>query len=215
MKQPTLKNLPGKRRRIPQNTNIWEPEDAADKLYFAENGRVNIVELSRDGSEILLESVKPNEFFGELCFSRNAFEKRRSTARTLTDCTIVEFSVREFTAYTRQNDDWLKIFAASLSRKLSNAERRISILSQRGVEKRLGSALLFLAQTSGIQTNANLPDEVKIFVTHEELAALAAVSRQRVTKTMTLFREIGLIRYNRTEPLVINIRIMEKHLESC
>lgn len=198
---------------IRENTNIWEPEDPADRLYFVEKGQVRIVELKADGNEILLENINENDFFGESCFLKKLGEPRKTLARTLSDCTFVEFAVEDFRLLILENTDWLNKFINSVSHRLKNIERRVSILSSRGVEKRLGAILLYLANNQGIKINPPHSDKRKIFVTHEELAGLAAVSRQRITTTMNYFRQAGLIEYERTKPLVINIPALGKYLE--
>lgn len=206
--------MPGARRLVRRSANVWEPEDPADRLYYAEAGRIKITRLGRDGSESLVETVNPADFFGELCFVGGATGKRETIATALDDCSIVEFSVAEFYELASKNSGLLRAFIKSLSKRRISAEHRITVLSGRKVEGRLGRVLLELAKERGIRTNLLPVSRVKIFVTHGELADLTAASRQRITKTMNRFREIGLVVYERTEPLVIDIPALEAHLEN-
>jgi Mn-dependent DtxR family transcriptional regulator len=49
-------------------------------------------------------------------------------------------------------------------------------------------------------------------VTHEELARLAALSRQRVTITMGKLRRRGLVQYERNRPLVVDVPALTAYL---
>ncbi|HEX8097896.1 MAG TPA: helix-turn-helix domain-containing protein [Pyrinomonadaceae bacterium] len=55
-------------------------------------------------------------------------------------------------------------------------------------------------------------DQVILFVTHEELARLAALSRQRVTITMGKLRRRGLVQYERNRPLVVDVPALTAYL---
>ena len=202
----------GRRRRFAQNAHIWQPEDAADKIYLAESGRVRIFELKSDGTEVLLEIIDENEFFGESCFGQKSVGRRKTLARAATDCTIIEFPVADFARLMLENPELMRAFVASAARRLASARRRISILSSRTVEKRLGATLLYLASSRGIRVSHADPCKIKIFVTHGELAALTAVSRQRITKTMIHFRNLGLMEYDRTKPLVVDVSALKKYV---
>ena len=124
MKQELFRSGALKRRPFRKNTNIWEPEDVADKLYFAESGSVRIIQLNSDGSEFLLRTVGAQEFFGESCLTGQK-TARKTIARTVENCLILEFSAAEFFSRVKKNVGLLEFFIASLSKKLVSAERHI------------------------------------------------------------------------------------------
>jgi CRP/FNR family cyclic AMP-dependent transcriptional regulator len=214
----TIDNLPtderfGTLRKFPRGAFIWQPDDRADKLYFLKTGRVGVVGIDRDGSEVILGIIVGGEPFGELCFCGGPTELRHTIARATADSIALEITVEDFVAYMRQTDEILGKFLFTICIRLAHAERRIGILAMRGVEARLGHALLHLAQTRGVALGADRPDELKIAVTHEELSGMTALSRQRVTIMMNRFRKLGLVQYSRTQPLIININLLARHIQ--
>lgn len=218
--QITLENLPPDNsfsavRRFSRTAAVWQFGDRADRLYFLERGRIRITSLDRDGREVVLAIIVAGEPFGELCFCGGPTERRRTTAKASADSLVVEITIDDFIAYMQQSGEILGRFIFTFCIRLAHAERRIAILALHGAEERLGSVLLHLAETRGVSINSERPDEVKLAITHDELAGLTAMSRQRVTITMNQFRQLGLVRYNRTQPLVIDIVGLTKYLEQA
>lgn len=215
----TVANLPTDERfgtllKFPRGAFIWQPDDRADKLYFLKKGRVGIAGIDRNGSEVILGIIVGGEPFGELCFCGGVTERRNSIARATADSLILEITLEDFLDYMRQTEEILGKFLFTICIRLAHAERRIGILAMRGVEERLGHALLHLAQTRGAQVNAERPTELKIAVTHEELSGMTALSRQRVTIMMNRFRQLGLVQYSRSQPLVVDAGALAKHLKA-
>ena len=214
----TIDNLPTDERfgtllKFPRGAFVWQPDDRADKLYFLKSGRVGIAGIDRNGNEVILGIIVGGEPFGELCFCGGVTERRNSIARATADSVILEITLEDFLDYMRQTDEILGKFLFTICIRLAHAERRIGILAMRGVEERLGHALLHLAQTRGVPINSDHNDELKLAATHEELSGMTALSRQRVTIMMNRFRKLGLVRYSRTQPLVIDINLLAKHIQ--
>jgi CRP-like cAMP-binding protein len=214
----TIDNLPTDERfgtllKFPRGAFVWQPDDRADKLYFLKSGRVGIAGIDRNGNEVILGIIVGGEPFGELCFCGGVTERRNSIARATADSVILEITLEDFLDYMRQTDEILGKFLFTICIRLAHAERRIGILAMRGVEERLGHALLHLAQTRGVPINSDHNDELKLAATHEELSGMTALSRQRVTIMMNRFRKLGLVRYSRTQPLVININLLARHIQ--
>jgi len=213
----TVENLPadgslGTLLQFPPRAFVWQPGDRADKIYFLKEGRVGITGVDREGREIVLGMIVAGEPFGELCFCGGPTEVRSTTATAVSESLVFEITIEDFIAYMQQSDEVLGRCLFTFCIRLSHSEKRIAILALRGVEERLGHTLLHLARTRGVASNNGNQNELKLGITHEELAGLSALSRQRVTIMMNRFRRLGLVRYSRTEPLVVNINALAEHL---
>ena len=212
----TLENIPkdgtlGQKQGYERNTIVWRPDDRSDRLYFVLRGRIQISAIDRDGRELLLRTVVAGEPFGELCFCGGPTKQRRTTAQAVVNSTIVEIDIEDFLSYVRRDVETLVRVIFTFCIRLADAEQRVEILALRGAEERLGNALLHLAQTRGV-ANQNSAQTIGLNVTHDELASLTALSRQRVTITMNRFRERNLVAYNRNQPLVINTLALAEFL---
>lgn len=213
----TLDHLPhdgslGRARRFRRGADVWQPEDRSDRLYFLMRGQVAVIASSVDGREVVLALIEAGEPFGELCFCGGENAYRRTTARATFESEVIEIKLADFVNFLQQNRDVLAAFIFTLCIRLAHAERRIEILAYRGAEERLGMLLLHLASARGGKSGGH-GDEVKLPVTHEELARMAAMSRQQVTITMGRLRRAGLVRYERNRPLVVNAGALASHLE--
>lgn len=213
MKSPEIQQFSNNLRQFPPQTDLRQIFGGGDKFYFLERGRIRIIELCGDGNEILLEELGAGDFFGENSFFLKPFQSRNTITRTVDNCTVVEFSRSEFFVHLENDAELLEYFLFILGKRMAHTERRIAILGVRGIAKRLGNMLLFLAQTSGIRTGKDNENEFKIFVTHEELADLTFISRQRVTQLMNSFRDMGLLTYKRNKPLIINTSALAEYLD--
>lgn len=215
----TLESLPadgslGKTRRYARAAAIWRPEDRSDKLFFVRSGRVVISSIDRAGREFVVRSVEAGEFFGEMCFCDSPATRIRHTiAQAVVESVIIEIKLIDFIEFMRRDAKILGQVLFTFCIRLGDAERRAEILALRGAEERLGHALLHFARTRGrSRAEQGFVDEVRLNLTHDELAVLTALSRQRVTITMNNFRARGFISYNRNQPLFVNTALLAEFL---
>lgn len=213
----TLDQLPrdsslGCVRHYDQGANIWYPDDRADRIYFLRRGQVAIMISHPQGREVTLQSILPGEPFGELCYCSIKKGQRETISRAVLNSEVVEISLDDFVSYLQQHQEALTAFMFTFCVRLSDAERRSEILAYRGAEERLGRLLLQLAKTRG-RTNTETKDEVTLHISHDELAQMAAMSRPHVTVTMGKLRDRGLLRYERNQPLMVNVSRLNCYLD--
>ena len=68
----TLDHLPrdgslGRVRRFAKGAYLWQPDDAADSIYFLRKGRVVVMTATPDERPVALRTIEPDQPFGELC----------------------------------------------------------------------------------------------------------------------------------------------------
>jgi len=212
----TLEHLPrdralGRMRSFPKGADVWRPNDRADRIYFLERGQVTVMTGDARGHEVILKVITAGEPFGELCFCAQENGMWHNTGRAVVASTALQIKQRDFVNYLQQDPKALTAFVFTFCERLSDAERRIEVLTHRNAEDRLGRLLLQLATTPGEKAG-----KVELRVGHEELAQMAAMSRSHVTVTMGKFRRRMLVHYGRNRPLVINVVALSAYLtESC
>jgi CRP-like cAMP-binding protein len=124
---------------------------------------------------------------------------------------VVEIKLPDFLEYLQENREVLAALIFTFCIRLGETERRIEALAQRSAEKRLGK-LLFHMASARIGPEGGERVEVVIPLSHEQLARLAAMSRQQVTITMGQFRDLGLLQYKRGRPPIVNIKALDAYL---
>jgi CRP/FNR family transcriptional regulator, cyclic AMP receptor protein len=213
----TIEHLPpdgsvGRVRRYRQTANVWQRGERSDHLYFLRHGQIALVTEDKDGREILIRLVGKGEPFGELCFCGGPTAYRSTTARAIVASEVVEIKLPDFIDYIGKNRDALAALVFTFCIRLAEAEQRIEVLVERSAEKRLGKLLLHLA-SARLKSDGADAGAVIVALSHEQLARMAAMSRQQVTITMGHFRRLGLLHYERGRPPVINVEALNSHLE--
>ena len=66
---------------------VYFQGDAADAVYYLQNGKVKITVTSENGKEAVIAILGLDDFFGEGCL--NGQSVRLSTVRAMTDCSIM------------------------------------------------------------------------------------------------------------------------------
>lgn len=211
----TLEHLPtdgslGRTRRYRKGTDIWRPDDRADRIYFLKRGQVTVMTSDAQGHEVILRVIEVGEPFGELCFCSQEKGLRHTTARAVSESEALEVKNRDFVNYLQRNPDALTAFVFTFCERLCETERRLEVLAHRGAEERLGRLLIQLAATRGEKEEQNV-----LHVSHDELAQMAAMSRAHVTVTMGKFRRHGFVHYERNHPLVVDVASLKAHLEAA
>lgn len=214
----TLAHMPrdgshGGARMYRKGTMVWRPEDRSDSIFFLLRGQVAMFVGDAAGREVILRVVEAGEPFGELCFCGGPTKTRQTNVRAVVAIEAVEIKLDVFMNYLRENPAVLAAFVFTFCSRLADAERRIEVLAHRGAMDRLGWLLVHLANTRG-QANAGRSGDVAVPVSHEELARMAAMSRSHVTVTMGRLRRLGLVRYERSRPLFVDVLKLTAYLSS-
>src|SRR5688572_7004469 len=178
----TLDHLPrdgslGRVRRFAKGAFVWQPEDAADRIYFLRRGRVSIMTAKPHERPIALRTIEPSQPFGEVCVCSVRTGIRGTTACALADSEAVEIKLSNFLSYLHQNRAALEALMFTMCLRLTDAEHRIEVMAHRGAEQRLGRLLLRLGTSRGRQGRIGLRNTVAVSVSHNELAQLAGMSR--------------------------------------
>lgn len=213
----TLDHLPhdvslGRVRKYVKGAYLWQPDDAADRIYFLRRGRVAVMTATPEQRPVLLRTIEADQSFGELCLCTTRARTRGTTASALIACEAIEIKLSQFLGYLRQNHKALEALVCTLCLRLTDAEHRVEVLAHRGAEQRLGRLMLRLGTSSARVGRIDNKDTVTVSVSHSELARLAGMSRSHVTVTMGRLRRRGLVRYQREGPLRVDVSALTAYL---
>jgi CRP/FNR family cyclic AMP-dependent transcriptional regulator len=212
----TLDHLPhdgslGRIRRYAKDTHLWQPDDAADCIYFLRRGRVALMTATPKNRPVLLRTIEADESFGELCLCTARARTRGTTAAALIACEAIEIKLNRFLDYLRQDPKALEALVCTLCLRLTDAEHRVEVLAHRGAEQRLGRVMLRLG-TSRARGHVDRRNTVTLSVSHNELAQITGMSRSHVTVTMGRLRRGGLVRYEREGPIRVDVAALTAYL---
>lgn len=202
----------GRETRYRKGAYIWRPEDAADRLYVLKQGQVVELRGSSASNTIITRVVIPGEPFGYLCFCTPKGGVRGSSARATSDAVALEVKFVGVIAKLQSDEKLLTEMLFQFCTRLTEAGRRLEVLTYRGAQDRLGHLLIDLGQSRGAPVD-KAADTVRVPMTHDHLAQMSAMSRSHVTVTMVSFRKAGLVQYSRDEPLVIRLSALREYLK--
>ena len=162
--------------------------DQSDALYYIIRGSVAVHALSKEGRELVLAYLGPNDFFGEMGLFRGAARSAEVVARS--PCEIAEMSYPAFRQFAAEHPDILFLLASQISARLYRTSRRVLDLAFLGVAGRVAQTILDLAQQPDALTH---PQGVQIKITRLEIAKIVGCSREMVGRVLKELQREGLI----------------------
>lgn len=192
-----------------KNEFIYKSGDTANEVCFVVGGRVKVGKHATNGKECIKRIVNEGEYFGELgVLDRRDGESRNNFAQVMEHDTIV---------CTMQYDQFRKIMnehKVLLDRVISNV-----IANYRRVDSRLESIMFKDARTRLVEFIKELAEDIgmpvghemliKHRLTHQEIANITAISRQKVTTLLNELKNEGLIHLERKSLLVHDMKLLK------
>ena len=176
---------------LKKNKALFTQGDAADEIYFIQNGRVKLTVVSKSGKEATIALLGPGEFAGEDCVA-SAHSARLATAVALTECAVLRIRRQEMLRALHQEHELSDVFRSFLLAR--NARIQEDLVDQlfNSSEKRLARVLLLLAQFGKTHTS----EKVIPNLSQQMLAQMVGTTRSRVSFFLNRFRKLGFIKYN-------------------
>ena len=171
---------------------IFRQGDAANAVFYIQQGKVQITVVSEQGKEGVIAIQEPGEFFGEGCMAGQLLHL--ATASAMADCAIVRIAKDAMIKALRDDPTFSQLFMAFLLSR--NAQIESDLVDQlfNSSEKRLARVLLLLANFG----KEGKLETVLSPINQEILAAKVGTTRSRINFFMNKFRKLGFIEYNGT-----------------
>jgi CRP/FNR family transcriptional regulator, cyclic AMP receptor protein len=165
--------------------------DAADCVFYLQEGRAKLTVLSRSGKEAVIALLSSGDFIGEEALAAVA-GRRLATAIALTRCTALRIERNEIVRVIHEEHEFSDFFLARLLARSMRIQADLVDHLFNSSEKRLARILLLMA-------HLNIDGETQIVipnVSQGTLAEMVGTTRARVNFFMNRFRKLGFIEYN-------------------
>jgi len=173
-----------KARQFKKNQVIYYEGDKGNHLYLVVSGRVKSVKLAEDGRELMTGIYTADNYIGVHAMLSN--EAYTDTATALEDsliCLIPKDLIEPLiNMYPEISREFIKLLADDIRDK----EEQLLQLAYNSVRKRMAEAILRLHR----QQPAN---EENFKISREDLAAMACMATETVSRTLSDFKDEGLI----------------------
>lgn len=179
-------------RKLKKGELLYHEGDESEKLYVISRGKVKVTKFSREGREQILRILEENDFTGELSLFSEQVAKSNAEAIETTDvCVIESTKIREL--MEKRSGIAMKILK-ELSRRLEKTETLVETLGLMDVDEKVAKSLLAMADDQ---------DVVDLGVTKKDLAAHIQMSPETLSRRLTNFEDLGIIRQETARRIVI------------
>ncbi len=173
-----------------KNQLIFSQGDAADAVFYIQEGKVKLTVLSRRGKEAVVAILEHPAFFGEACLAGQLVHLSSATA--LDASAIMRIDKPAMIRVLHDEPAFAELFTAYLlARNIRIQEDLVDQLFNSS-EKRLARILLLLAHFGKEGT----PEPIIPKISQETLADMIGTTRSRVSFFMNKFKKMGFIHNN-------------------
>lgn len=172
-----------KGRHVKKNQVIYYESDKGNGLYLVITGRIKTIKLAEDGRELMTGIYVGEDYLGINAILSN--EPYSDTATALEDSTLCLIPKDQIDHLLNHYPDVAREFIKLLANDIRDKEDQLMQLAYHSVRKRMAEALTRLhrqdANNEGIK------------ITREDLAAMAGMATETVSRTLSDFKDEGLI----------------------
>lgn len=188
------------KRRFKRGEAIVEQGKKSDALSIILTGRARVVATDARGREVILATMRPGDYVGEMSLIDNEPHSATVMAEIQTDALIL--GRLEFARCLPENSSMAYAVMKGLVQRLRQADRKIESLALMDVYGRVARALLeFSSQDS--EGNAVIRDKVS----RQDLAKMVGASREMVSRVMKDLQERGFIEARLDGSILIKERL--------
>ncbi len=172
---------------------IYMPGETGEVLFLLKEGFVHLYRLSAEGRKLIIQTVGPMSFFGEM----SIIGQRMHTlfAEAAEDCLVCVMSRTDVERLILAKPQVALRMIEEIGLRLYDIRERLGDCTFKGVSARVASLLLTLSH-DGASPLAG--------ARHQDLADMLGVYRETVSSTLGHFRDEGIIELNRKEISIVN-----------
>lgn len=190
-----------KSRQFKKNQVIYYEGDKGNGVYLLINGKVKTVKLAEDGRELMTGILNNDEYLGIQAVLAN--ESYSDTATALEDSTLCLIPKESIDQLLNLYPDVAREFIKLLSNNIREKEEQLLQLAYHSVRKKMAEAILKLDKQPGQGAEG-------FKITREDLAALAGMATETVSRTLSDFKDEGLIEKKGSNIKVLDISRLSK-----
>lgn len=170
-------------KKYDRGESIFHEEDLTDGIYLILKGYVKVYQSSWNGREKTLAILSSGDIIGEMA----AFGKpqRSASIKALEPTEVYHIPQRRFEELLYKVPAFGLKITEILSHRLRWANRQIALLVSGNSLEKVTGQLIYLAEKCGQPHNGGII--IRPRLTHNDMASLAGVARETVTK---IFREL-------------------------
>lgn len=185
-------------KRYPAGTTVFEQGAEARQFHVLVHGRLRVSQVTPSGEQIVVRVVNPGELFGMArAMQRTTYP---ATATAAVESIALGWPMERWEPMVSRYPSFAANAMQTIGTRLQDAHSRIREMSTEVVERRVGHAVLRLAQQSGKRE----PEGIRIDfpISKQDLAEMAGTTLHTVSRILTAWEEAGLVDTGRQKLIV-------------
>lgn len=178
---------------------LYSEGNNSSALFFVVSGKVKTYKTNEEGREYIVGLHKEGDFIGYMNLLEESFYSE--SAMVMEDADVCVIPKQEFFALLFSNKDIAEKFIKMLSNDVQESEDRLLKLAYNSVRKRVAESLLLLQKSYKKETDTG---NFSMSVSREDLASITGASKETVIRTLSDFKEEGLIDINGSTITIAN-----------
>ena len=188
------------KRRFKRGEPIVEQGKKTNALSIILTGRARVVTTDARGREVILATMQPGDYVGEMSLIDDAPHSATVSAEVQTD--VLTLGRLEFARCLPENSSMAYAVMRGLVQRLRHADRKIESLALMDVYGRVARALLESASEDG-DGNVVIRDKVS----RQDLAKMVGASREMVSRVMKDLEDRGFVETREDGALLVKERL--------
>lgn len=176
--------------KYPAHSTIYAQDDAADCVFYIQQGAVKLSVVSEQGKEAVIALLEPGDLCGKSCLTVEPL--RMATATTMSECVMARLEKASVIRALHDGGWFSDFFLMHLLDENRRLKAHLIDHLFHSSEKRLARALLQLANYGKDECEQRIIPKID----QTTLAKMIGTTRGRVSHFMNKFRRMGFIEYN-------------------
>lgn len=191
-----------------KNEYIYKAEEVSGELFFVISGRVKVAKHATSGKECIKRIVNEGEFFGEIGVLTNNNQKLRNNFAQVMehDTVICSIGYEQFREVIKKYPKLQDRLTVKMIANFQRIDARLESIMFKDARTRLIEFIKELAEDIGKPVGHEML--IKHRLTHQEIANITAISRQKVTTLLNELKNDGLIHLERKSMLVHDMNLL-------
>ena len=188
-----------------KSTIYWE-KDYANSLIFLNSGKIKTYKTNTDGKQLITGIHSEGDFIGFQALL--AGSEYTESAMAMEDVEICKIPKDDFFNLLYTNKDVANKFIRILSNDLSEKEEQLLHLAYNSVRQRVAEKLLEVEEEFEKEN-----EHVGFSISREDLASMVGTAQESVIRTLSDFKDEGLIEINSGKIKIMNSEKLNRLIE--
>lgn len=189
LKKEELKRISDSKesRTIKKGEVLFKEGERLNGVFCVRDGISKLSKASDNGKDQIVKLVTKGEIIGQRSVVVDEYTNLSAVA--VNDMQVCFFPKSEFERSLNENTQFTKAILKHMAAELKEADDIIVGMAQKSVKQRMAAALLHLEDTYKTDHNGYL----KVILTREDIANLVGTAKEACIRTLTTFKNDGLI----------------------